>query len=335
MTNPPTDGWLYESGIGENRAARLNNGHIVEADIERPGAVKAGMISHARITKMLPRRRAIAALEGGLGDVILMPVTDGITEGVNVTVEITRAAISERSRSKLPWGRPTKEEPKTAPSLLERISDSSVPVTHCQAHGPDYLGDAGWHELIEEARSGLVRFAGGTLDIAVTPAMTMIDVDGDLEPLALAVSAARAAAQAIRRLRLQGSIGIDFPDVGGKSARGEVADAFDAAMAADCERTSINGFGFMQIVTRRTGPSLPELLLAGRMMGHALELLRSGERLGGAGAITLHAHPAIIGKLKAREGLTSELARRSGRPVTLQVNSKIAIGGGYAASETE
>ena len=71
-----------------------------------------------------------------------------------------------------------------------------------------------------------------------------------------------AAAQAIVRHGIGGSIGIDFPTLAGKAERQAVAAAIDAALPQPFERTAVNGFGFLQIVRRRPRASLPELLRA-------------------------------------------------------------------------
>jgi len=328
-----SDGWLFEAGIGEDRAALIKNGRIIEAHIERHGGVKAGGIQKAVLSKKLgSKSRAIITLENG-ADAMLSPVPSDISEGQGVTVEITREAIPEKNRHKLPWAKPSDAEPKAAPSLQERIGKGGALITECFAHDADHMGDAGWHDLTEEARSGIVEFAGGSLEISVTPAMILIDVDGDVDGMELSIAAAKAAAGAIRRLGLQGSIGIDFPDVGSKSARAEILTAFDDAMQIDCERTAINGFGFMQVVTRRTRPSLPEYLQRRRTLGHALELLRTAERDKQTGALHIVAHPAITQLLVKREDWMAELSVRTGRETGLRSNPKIGIGSGYAASE--
>lgn len=334
------DGWLLETGIGEDRAALVEKGQIVEALIVRHGGVKAGLIAPARLVKKLAGKpRAIIELDKG-GEAMLSPVPASVTEGQTLNVEITREAISERHRFKLPWAKASNHDPRSAPSLRDRMIASGLPVRECGAHERDHLGEAGWHDVIEEARSGTVPFDGGSLEIAVTPAMTLIDIDGDLDAFALCSAGAKAAACTIRRLRLQGSIGIDFPGLFSKQERAQVADIFDDAMQPDCERTAINGFGFMQIIRRRTSPSLPELLQTRAMRGHALELLRRAERhaaaatgaISGGCATGLFAHPAIIGQLSGHPAWIEELSRRSGRSVMLRPNPKLAIGGGYAAT---
>ena len=77
--------------------------------------------------------------------------------------------------------------------------------------GRDPFEEAGWSELLEEAASGEIAFEGGALRMSLTPAMTLFDVDGGLPPAALAEAGAAAAARAIRRFGIAGSIGIDLP----------------------------------------------------------------------------------------------------------------------------
>jgi Ribonuclease E/G family len=305
--------WLYEDGIGEERAILIDNGQIVEARIEPHGGIKAGLVAQARLVKKITGTRR------GLGQ---------LADGAEVlTIEVKRAAIDEKTRFKLPLAKAAPDKaPCPAPSLNERIGAATL----CHAHETDQFAQYGWHDVTEEARTGQVSFAGGSLIISVTPAMILIDVDGDLPPLQLALAAAAAAALAIRRLDLQGSIGIDFPGLADKADRLAVAEAFDAAMTGPFERTAVNGFGLLHVVKRREGPCLPELLQHRRMRGHAMELLRMAERDRGAGALTLAAHPAIIDKLEANPAWLAMLAKRTGRVVSLRADPKLAIGGYYA-----
>ena len=69
-------------------------------------------------------------------------------------------------------------------------------------------------------------------------AMTLIDVDGFGAPEDLAVTGARAAARAILRLDVQGSIGIDLPTTSGKEARQRAAEAIDSEPASHLEGLS-------------------------------------------------------------------------------------------------
>ena len=185
-----------------------------------------------------------------------------------------------------------------------------------------------WNDLIEEARSGIVRFAGGELRISPTPAMTLIDVDGSLPPDELAVRGAAEAAQAIRRLDIGGSIGIDLPTATGKAARRQAAAAIDANLPLPFERTAVNGFGFVQLVRPRRRASLLELA-QDRAPFEARALLR---RLAAEppGPKRLVAHPAVVAALEARPEWLDALARQVGGAVSLRPDPALPISGGYA-----
>jgi hypothetical protein len=319
--------WLYEDGIGEERAILVDNGQIVEARIRRQGAIVAGLIAEAQLIKILVAgKRGIARLASG-AELLLSPLPAGFTEGATLTIEATRAAIDEKTRFKLPLARSANDKaPRAAPTLLEEIGAATM----CYPHEKDRFAAYGWHEVMEEASSGQIAFPGGSLIISVTPAMTVIDVDGDGPALPLSIAAAQAAARAIRRLDVQGSIGIDFPGGADKAGRQAIAEALDAAMTGPFERTAVNGFGLLQIIKRRTGPSLPEIMQHDRITGYTLELLRMAERSHGTGMMTLVGHPAVIAKLDGQQGWLDLLSKRTGRAVSLRSDSKLSIGGYYA-----
>ncbi|MFC4292432.1 ribonuclease [Sphingorhabdus arenilitoris] len=323
--------WLYEDGIGEERALLTDKGRISEARIARHGEVKAGLVASATLVKQLiPNKRAIGQLAGGQ-EIMIAPLPQGVSEGGSMTVEIRRAAISEANRFKLPLARPAPDRKEAAaPTLLQQITAQGIELRVCRAHEEDHFAQAGWYEVIEEAQIGIVAFDGGTLQLSVTPAMTLIDVDGELPPFPLALAAAAASADAVRRFDLQGSVGIDFPGVQSKAERQSIAEAFDAAMCGDFERTGVNGFGFLQMVKRRIGPSLLEILQHRRVMGHALDLLRRAERSRGSGEMELTCHPALMRIFETHDDWIAQLERRSGRAVTLRSDPKLAIGSGYA-----
>jgi hypothetical protein len=192
----------------------------------------------------------------------------------------------------------------------------------------DGLAEAGWDDLIEEARTGIIRFPGGELRVSPTPAMTLIDVDGYLAPEELAVVGASAAAQAIRRLDIGGSIGIDLPTAGSKAARLAAAAAIDEHLPQPFERTAVNGFGFIQIVRPRRRASLVELA-QDHASFEARALLRRAA-LDQAGARRLVAHPAVIAILESRREWLDGLARQVGGAVSLRADAKLPISGGYA-----
>lgn len=310
--------WLYEAGIGEARAALVDGGSIVEARIERDdGQPRAGDVLPARLRLKAGRAgRVEVELERG-GLALLAPAPSGITEGSPLLVEIVREAIPERGNPKLPLARIADGEARPAPSLLDQLHASGITVRVVVAHGPDLLEDAGWSEMLEQAETGITPFAGGLLRTALTPAMTVIDVDGDLPPAELANRGAAAAGAMIRRFDIGGSIGIDLPTMPDKKARQAAAEALDAALPPPFERTAVNGFGFIQIVRRRVRPSLMELVQSDPARAAAMTLLRRLERdPKGPPVVTV---PATVAELlNRRADWLNELARRRGAQVRIE-----------------
>ena len=301
--------WLYEAGIGEVRAALVQDGEIVEARIELDdGAPRVG----ARLTgRLTDSREGRVTLDRG-GEVLLNGRAPGITQGAALTVEIVREAIPEPGRAKPPRAIPADEAPADAPDLLARITASGIAVRRVLAHEPDVLEQAGWSELLDEAMTGEIVFASGALRMTPTPAMILFDVDGDPPLEALAIAAASAVARAIRRHDIGGSIGIDFPTLSGKAARQAVAETIDAALPQPFERTAVNGFGFLQIVRRRPRASIPELLRADPAGAAARAVLRAIERTQPPVPQVHRVRPSIHAKLAAHPEWVAEASRRAG-----------------------
>ena len=316
--------WLYEEGIGENRAIRVEQGEIVEAVIELPGSTGAGAVVDARlIAVQQPGRRGLVRLDSG-DEAILSPIPPGITEGAKLRVEVIREPLPETGRAKRAKVRPTDAALRPAPLLVERLG-SWAP----HAPGPiDLFEQAGWSELIESAETGEIAFAGGGLRMSLTPAMTLFDVDGMLEPAALAVAGARAAGQAIRRFGIGGSIGIDLPTLTAKADRLKAAEALDAVLPQPFERTAVNGFGFLQIVRRRERRSIPEIVQADPVGAAARALLRRVER-SGPGPLLLVAAPEVVARIDEEKGWANALQRRTGGSISLQGDPGQPIFAGY------
>lgn len=318
--------WIVERGIGETRAALVDGDSILEACIEPDDSLRAGTVLAARLAKRLTQRNEGVVVWDG-GEAMLAPLPRATPEGATLLVEITRPPLPEPGKPKRARARPAVEGavPGPGPDLLQRLPDAQ-PLGRFDV---DLLEDAGWSTLLEEAVTGQVTFATGSLTLSLTPAMTLIDVDGEQAPAALAVAGAAAAARAVRRLDIGGSIGIDLPDAGDKAARQAAAAAIDAALPQPFERTAVNGFGFVQIVRRRARVSIPELYAHEPLAAHARALLRRAERTGGAGERTLTAHPALIAYLSARPAWLAELASRIGAPAALREDAALAISAGH------
>lgn len=316
--------WLVEHGIGETRAALVEDGRIVEARIELAGELVAGTVLEARLKSVGQNgRNAVATADGA--EILLPSRSHGVTEGGPLRIEITRAAIPGAEPWKRPLGRATEAPAVAVRTLEERLSGRLLPFPPA---GRDALQAAGWSDLLDEAASAVVDFSGGHLRLSLTPAMTLLDVDGWLPLEELAVAGARAAGEAIRRLAIGGSIGIDLPTTRGKAARAAAAEALDRALAGTpFERTAVNGFGFLQVVRPRVEASLLELA-ADRPAFAARRLLRNAV-VSGHGACRLAAHPAVTAVLESRPEWIDQLSRQRGGTVALRADPTLAMSAGH------
>ena len=306
--------WLYEEGIGENRAILVEHGEIVEAAIELPG-LRAGAIVPARLTNIA----GLATLDDG-SEATVSPLPPGLTEGAAFRAEVVREPIPERGRPKPARVRATELPLREGPTLRARVGNPR-PLPQ---HGPDPFEAAGWSELLEQAASGEIGFDGGALRMSLTPAMTLFDVDGSLPLAALAEAGAAAAARAILRFGIAGSIGIDLPTLP-RDERQAAAGIVDALLPQPFERSAVNGFGFLQIVRRRERPSLAEIVQADPAGAAARALLRRAERQ--QGPLTLVAAPIVIARIG--DDWRAMLERRVGGAVGLRAEPGLAISAGH------
>ena len=312
--------WLIERGIGETRAALVEDGEIIEACIELEGIVPAGTVLTARLTSIgVNGRNAVAATDDG-AEYLLPRGAPVVTQGAKLTIQVTRAAIPGAEPWKRPLARLSDKEsgPPAPPNGRELVFPAA----------PDELGNLGWDELIDEARTGAVAFVGGELRLSATPAMTLIDVDGYLPPDELARAGATAAARAIRRLGIGGSIGIDLPTVSSKGARQAAAAAIDAVLPQPFERTAVNGFGFVQIVRPRLRASLLELA-QDRAPFEVRALLRRVS-FDTPGSKTIVAHPSVLAMLEQRPAWLESLSRQMGGVIGLRTDASVPMSSGYA-----
>lgn len=319
--------WLYEEGIGENRAILVEGETILEAAIEICGEARVGSVVHGRYRDTVGQW-GHGWVSGPGGDIMVRDIPNGLTKGQSVRVEILREEMLEPKAAKALVGRITEEPERDGPTLAERIGS----FTRVNSGEADRLASYGWHDLEEEAISGEVPFAAGELLISLTPAMTLIDVNGWLAPSELARAGSEAAGRAIRRLGVTGSIGIDLPTVGSRLERQHAAAAIDSVLPQPFERTAMNGFGFLQIVRKRERESLLELMQHSPIPAAARALLRRAERVPGIGARRLIASPPVIAYLAAHPAWLNELRRRIGTGVQLQAQESLTTWGFHVQS---
>jgi hypothetical protein len=339
--------WLVETGIGEDRAI------LVDGPIDAHGSAptilaarlcwrerwRAGTVSPARLDhRHAGTRRGAVHLPDGT-PALIDALPPGLSAGATLMVRITRPALAETGRFKAVLCRPAGDIPAApAPPLAEALSEalceSGHPVRHLDTFDRS-LDRAGWDDLMAEARHGRIDFPGGSLTISPTPAMTLIDIDGPPPLLPLALAAVPAVAAALARLDIGGSMGIDFPGLEGRSERQAVDQALGAALDQRGwrgERTGMNGFGLVQLISRLDRPSLIARLAQAPARAAAHALLRQAERVAEPGALLLVAHPAVLAAIDP--AMEAELARRSGRTIRREPRAGLARHAAFAQAIT-
>ncbi|MEZ5680109.1 MAG: ribonuclease [Erythrobacter sp.] len=307
--------WLVEHGIGESRALLVDGDEVLAAKLRWPGELECGALVDATLTSKAAGSRRGTATDAAGREILVDRLPQQITEGCKVSVRITRGAIAERGRFKRALGRIAGPDLASSP-VADSPFDSGQPVRRFPA--------GLWEDLWDSASSGEIFFDGGALLFSVTPAMTVVDIDGVRPPHELALAAIPALANALRRFDLGGSIAIDFPTLEAKADRKAVDAALEAALADwSHERTAMNGFGIVHIVARLEGPSLLHRFATSRVGMAARMAMRRAEMVEGPGVTLLTLHPAL--KARLRPEWIEELERRTARPVRIETDPGLAI----------
>ncbi|MFZ4381054.1 MAG: ribonuclease [Sandarakinorhabdus sp.] len=299
---------LIEQAPGATRALVVDGDTVIEAHLRRSDvALPFGLVAPARL---LRREGAQAVVQIAGDEALLSPRPSDWHEGQTRLAQVVREARSDGARDKQARVMVHAGPAQGAPALAESFP-GHVPVS---PFGVDQLAQAGWDAVVEEAVTGLVDFPGGRLLMAPTPAMLVIDVDGDGDLGRLAEAAGLAVAAAIRRHGIGGPVVVDFPTLAGRGPRAVVDALLAQHLPQPFERTAMNGFGLVQIIRPRGRLSLLEE--ARRPGFAALELLRRAMRL--TGAVTISGPPSIHDWLAARPALIAELARITGGRVAVE-----------------
>lgn len=324
--------WVIEHGIGEHRALLLEGDEALAAKLLWPGALYSGQVIEAKlVAKRAGSKRGIAQRPSGV-EILIDDLPSFVSEGEQIHAEIKRSPIAERGRLKRAIGKfadsRAVDEIQSRGIVPGDMQGFRFPMMGIQQvrqlSTGQFLNDQ-WDEIWHAASSASIAFAGGEILLSVTPAMTVIDIDGDLSPRELALAAIPAIAKAIKWFDLGGNIGIDFPTIEAKAERKSVDAALDKALDDwPHERTAMNGFGFVQVVARLEGPSLLHRFATSRVGMCARMALRQAERTSGLGTVLLlTVHPALKAKLRA--DWIEELSRRTGKQVRIATDPGLAL----------
>lgn len=343
---------LWDAAPGEVRCGIIEEGALIELHLFRPHypLFIPGSLYSANI---LYRNGGKTFVEMGRHFEAQLENAPKFPEGERIAVEMVRGPVPEPGRwktaivryrpdveAKQEYGLHVPDVPTKR--FVEHITDTVdaiICATPLQARDvslflgtgtpslsvdPDRIADVDFDSLIDQAVSGEFPIVGGMLSIERTRAMTMIDIDGGGDPLALNLAAARDIPRLLRLLGIGGQIGIDFLGLPDRKARLQV----DGALAESCrllgthERTAMNGFGFVQIVRPRPGPSVPEILCGitpGRLTAEsrAVALLRAASRSIGHGKRQLVAPPPVIDHIRQWSDAVAELQAMLGAAIEL------------------
>ena len=302
--------WLVEEGIAEHRAMLIEGDRIIEARIEHSGQLAVGWVVEARLVKRAGGSARGTALADNGEEVLVAQLPRDAREGATLRLRITRAALAGPGRLKRAQGRPT-DAPPAQPGLADRLATEGHRVSAVRRPTA-----AGWDDVIDDALVEEIAFDGGSLLLAPTAAMTTIDIDGHLPPRALALAAIPALADSLRRLDIGGSVAIDFPTLADKADRRAIDAELGEALADwPHERTAMNGFGLVQIVSRLERASILQLAAWQRPALVWHRLLRRAEGLAGSGIIELSVNSSLERIIDPAH--LAALERRTGRRVRI------------------
>jgi hypothetical protein len=320
MSAPGATTALVERAPGATRALVLAGDRVIAAHIARDDdPLPVGLVAPARLLAR-DRRRGTATIAGH--DVLVEPVPADWHIGQSRMAQVVRSAHHDGVRAKQARIAAHDGAACAAPTLAEQVAAAGHRVVPVDPPGPDRLGAAGWDDVVEQARTGLVDFPGGRLILSPTPAMLVVDVDGDDDAGPLALAAASALADAVARLGITGPMVVDFPSVSGRAARSAVDALLAARLPPPFEKTAMNGWGLVQIIRPRGRLSLLEQ--ARRPGFAALELLRRAVRI--TGPAVLQAPAPVVDWLRARPALCAQTERLCGGRLALVADTVAGLG---------
>jgi len=309
---------LVDASVGETRACLFDeNGLGLELAIERwsEAATRAvrGACYEAKITRVDAALNA-AFVELGVGEPGFLPFGKkgrpaDIHEGAKILVEVTREALPGKGPNLRVLMNQTIS--KATPSLPQRMAlPKQATIQPTDRSGREKIDAA-----MDEALQSVVAITGGgDVCIEQTRALVAIDVDTGSAQLTGGKFNYLAAQTLFRQLRLRGLGGIvviDFAPMRSKNEQAALKVAVQNMANNDPARVDVlplSRFGTLELLRRRTGRSVSEILLdkTGTKTAEtrALEALRGLENEG-------YAQPGAQLVLRARGDVGRWLATDS------------------------
>ena len=244
----------------------------------------------------------------------------GVTQGAQISIEVTPRGDPRHGAVEAPAC--SDHRRNSPPRNRTRRRSSAFPSPD------DRLEPAGWSDLLEDARSGIVRFPGG--ELRVSP-HSGDDADrrrrAPASQLAMAGAEAAAATRSFVTASADRSASTFRPSRQGRAPGDRRGGRRDPAAAVRTDRRQR-----LRLPPDRAPAPRASLfeLAADRAAFEARALLRRAA-LERQGATALAAHPAVIRVLEQRPTWIEQLSRQVGGAVTLRSDASLPIHGGLCA----
>jgi ribonuclease G len=300
--------------IGETLLVHVEDGVLVELHLRRDH----DRLPFGHVTEAIVREKIGARLRVDCAGVDAWLIcSPPHPQGTRLSVSVVRAPTPEPGQMKRAHvvAHVGVAEEIAAPAFVHNL--------------PDVFEIDDW---CDRAISGHVPFEGGSLSMERTRAGLVIDVDGSGAALDVNLNAAIKIAQLLRLFQIGGMVMVDFITAENRRDRLVLDSALESALKFDpraFERTAMNGFGLVQIIRAKHGPSLIDQLCGVRrhapsLETQALRLLDEAARSVGAGPRTLVAKRAIIDTLEKWPLLLNELRAKMGADVKMATDESIS-----------
>ena len=283
----------FDASPGETRAVLFEDGAAVELHIHRANHAATGSIHDAVITAKSAQRSFIRLANG---EEAMIAAQIAPHEGAAIRVAINRESIAEPGLQKRAVAALSDGNISDPAQAAQAWQDALAARADRVIPAPKEFDDA-----FDLASAGVSAIEGGCVWFERTKAGLIFDVDGTGDVGAINPTAAHEIARLLRLFQIGGAAITDFVSTENKAARAHIAAAFDQASAADdrgFERTSVNGFGLMQVIRAKPRASILDTLFGTRRAALsdetcALMLLREASRSTGFGARRCTTTPAI------------------------------------------